>query len=457
MPRRIHAINLIPGLRCCVGPEVLNRKILFVAAVLRPLNVPSTSWKYGKVLSHSACLCQTKREFVLIQYMNASLVYLDLVGSINPNLKEKTFTFKGFHFHFMTHFQQPKKIITIKEYAMKMFDFMKDHSYNVFTHNCHHARYLIMNYYGMESENPYTIKKNVLFQGVADYFHVYKDSDSINSDSETDFLYMHRQRSHLHIHKNHHETSHHGHRDHYRPPTWYNPRNNFKQPKDYQPSGVKRTLRKSMTSDNEHVHHPEQNNKRYSDGEIHSLKYHPPLTESDDDSHSNHDDSESQHHNQRNSTTTYSNSDIDSDSEPIKHKHHHNKHSDLDNIKHKNENHQHSNHNKSDDNNNHHNQKTQNRNTKNVKPSNSNNHEQKNAENHHSIGHHNKSGEEHKHNSDHIITNSDLDNDNLPNSTHQLSNHNNSSHQNENHSHHHKSTKNVRLHKDQHCPDSDHK
>ena len=162
------------GMRICVGPEVMERPILECGAVLRPLDCPSTIGKYGKVLAHSAILARTSKEYVLIEYMNVNLVLVNRVGNLKwPKMKKEDFKYKGLIFKFISDVQEPKTSVTIREFAEKMVDYMKGHTFDTFTHNCHHARYLTMKYYGMHSEDPYSVKKSVLFQGIADYFKRY--------------------------------------------------------------------------------------------------------------------------------------------------------------------------------------------------------------------------------------------------------------------------------------------
>lgn len=172
---RVHCAAPPNGMIISVGPEVLRRRIVQCVAVLRPLDVPSTNYKYGKVLSHSAVLCRTTKEFVMVEYMNISKVLVNLVGSFKDKDGDlgETFFYHGFTFHYISPPLQPKKRVTINEFATKMVEFMKDRTFDTFTHNCHHARYLTMKHFGMKTEDPYNIKRNVLFQGVADYFTNY--------------------------------------------------------------------------------------------------------------------------------------------------------------------------------------------------------------------------------------------------------------------------------------------
>ncbi|KAK8841037.1 hypothetical protein M9Y10_027874 [Tritrichomonas musculus] len=163
------------GLRCCIGSEVMNRKLIECAAVLRPLDVPSTFWKYGKILSHSAVLCKTKKEHVLVEYSSTNMVHINAIGGFQDKESEigPYFEYRGFIFHYVSPMQKPNKSITIRDFALKMASYACKKQYDVFTNNCHQARYLTMKHYGMKSHDPYNIKVNILFQGFADYFSEY--------------------------------------------------------------------------------------------------------------------------------------------------------------------------------------------------------------------------------------------------------------------------------------------
>lgn len=163
------------GLRNCVGKEIMKKDIKQCVAVLRPLDVPSTLWKYGRVLSHSAVLCTTKKDHILIEYTSTNLVHINKIGGFKEEKSEigPCFEYRGFIFHYISPFQVPKKRITIRDFALKMADYMCCKPYDVFTHNCHQARFFTMKYYGMKSHDPCNIKYNILFQGIADYFTNY--------------------------------------------------------------------------------------------------------------------------------------------------------------------------------------------------------------------------------------------------------------------------------------------
>ncbi|KAH0792599.1 hypothetical protein GPJ56_003433 [Histomonas meleagridis] len=159
-------------LRCNVSKEVMNHEIVSAISVVRPLDCPCTNTKYGKVLSHSGVIVRTKYEDLLIEYMNESAVYINLVGKYDPNAKSFQFRYYTFRQN-PEEVQKPKRKVTVSEFAEKMADFMKGHTFDTFSHNCHHARYLTMKYYGMKTEDPYSNSHSVLYQGILDYFKRY--------------------------------------------------------------------------------------------------------------------------------------------------------------------------------------------------------------------------------------------------------------------------------------------
>ena len=83
----------------------------------------------------------------------------------------KEFVFKKYHFTVENfEIQHPDRKVTVREFTNKMIEYTKDAPFDTFTHNCHHARYDTMRFYGMDSENPDTNKYNFLYQGFIDYF-----------------------------------------------------------------------------------------------------------------------------------------------------------------------------------------------------------------------------------------------------------------------------------------------
>ena len=167
---KIHAINQNPRLRLMVTRDIFDDEIECVIPVRRPLDVPSTMLKLGKVLSHSGCIVKTKNKgYLLVEYMSANQIFVSQVYNYRIGMKE--FDFKKYHFTVDGDKPEtPNKTITVREFALKMIDFTKDAPFDTFTHNCHHARYDTMRFYGMKSDNPDSGKYNMLYQGVLDYF-----------------------------------------------------------------------------------------------------------------------------------------------------------------------------------------------------------------------------------------------------------------------------------------------
>lgn len=83
----------------------------------------------------------------------------------------KEFDFKKYHFKLdIVDPQTPNQPVTVKEFTEKMIEFTKDKAFDTFSHNCHHARYDTMRFYGMKSDNPDAGKYNLFYQGFVDYF-----------------------------------------------------------------------------------------------------------------------------------------------------------------------------------------------------------------------------------------------------------------------------------------------
>lgn len=156
-------------LRLMVTPDVYHAEILTCVPVRRPLDVPSALPKLGKVLSHSGCVCKTTKGYVLIEYMSANQVFVSKVYNFMNGMKE--FDFKKYHFKLdIVEPQVPNTKVTVKEFTEKMIEFTKDKQFDTFSHNCHHARYDTMRFYGMQSDNPDAGKYNLFYQGFVDYF-----------------------------------------------------------------------------------------------------------------------------------------------------------------------------------------------------------------------------------------------------------------------------------------------
>ena len=168
MPR-IQGNNENKFLRLMVTPDVHNAEIINCVPVRRPLDVPSTIIKLGKVLSHSGCVCKTTRGYVLIEYMSSNQVFVSKVYNYQNGMHE--FNFKKYHFILDDDKpQEPKEKCTVRQFAEKMIEYTKNKQFDTFSHNCHHARYDTMNFYGMKSDNPDAGKFNLFYQGFVDYF-----------------------------------------------------------------------------------------------------------------------------------------------------------------------------------------------------------------------------------------------------------------------------------------------
>lgn len=161
----------------------LDNLILECYAVRRPLYVPSMLEKYGEVLSHSAVMCITARGAFIVEFMSDNIVYIKKVGFY---VSSEDFDFEDFHFVHDSHETQvPVRPVTIKRFAVSMANFMAGKKFDTFTHNCHYARYYTMKKYGMQSMNPKKVKRNILFQGIVDYFTRSKKDRKKTDNSET--------------------------------------------------------------------------------------------------------------------------------------------------------------------------------------------------------------------------------------------------------------------------------
>ena len=167
---KIHSANQNPRLRLMISRNIFDEEVEYVIPVRRPLDVPSTMLKLGKVLSHSGCIVTTKNHWtLLVEYMSANQIFVSQVYNYKIGMKE--FDFKKYHFTVDQDPQKPDRPITVREFALKMIDFTKDAPFDTFTHNCHHARYDTMRFYGMKSDNPDSGKYNMFYQGFIDYFN----------------------------------------------------------------------------------------------------------------------------------------------------------------------------------------------------------------------------------------------------------------------------------------------
>lgn len=147
----------------------MDKRIIYVFAVRRPISTPSTSDKIGKVLSHSGCICQiTSGQYILIEYMWGGLVHISNCTSYK---RSENFTYSGLPFiHDDPKEQSPNGDVTIREFSQRMADYMRGKDFATYTHNCHLARFWTMKKWGMKSLNPDNAKVNVYFQGLIDYF-----------------------------------------------------------------------------------------------------------------------------------------------------------------------------------------------------------------------------------------------------------------------------------------------
>lgn len=146
----------------------LDTYILDCSAVRRPLFIPSMLEIYGEVLSHSAALCVSEQGAFIVEFMSDNVVY---VKKLENYISGKDFDFEGFHFIYDSYEKQvPQTPVTVRDFAICMANFMSGRKFDVFVHNCHHARYCTMKMYGMQSKNPRKVKKNILHQGILDFF-----------------------------------------------------------------------------------------------------------------------------------------------------------------------------------------------------------------------------------------------------------------------------------------------
>ena len=146
----------------------LETLVLDCSAVRRPLFIPSMLEIYGEVLSHSAALCVISQGAFLVEFMWDNIVY---IKKLDNYISGKDFDFEGFHFIYDSYeIQVPQMPVTVKMFAISMANFMAGRKFDVFCHNCHYARYYTMKRYGMQSKNPKKIKRNILYQGIVDFF-----------------------------------------------------------------------------------------------------------------------------------------------------------------------------------------------------------------------------------------------------------------------------------------------
>lgn len=180
MPKKLYPARISTFL----SDSDLQNIILECHPVRRPLYVPSMLEKYGEVLSHSAVICITARGTFLVEFMSDNSVY---IKKVDYYVSSEDFDLEGFHFIHDTHASQvPERIVTVKRFAISMANYMAGKKFDTFTHNCHYARYYTMKKYGMQSMNPKKAKRNILFQGIIDYFTRSKKEKQNTNENNSD-------------------------------------------------------------------------------------------------------------------------------------------------------------------------------------------------------------------------------------------------------------------------------
>jgi hypothetical protein len=166
----ILASHVHPNFRQAVGREVMEQSVRSAVVVLRPLDTPATIDKLGAMLSHSACILTTEDEaFVIVEYMWGGKIYISLCPTYEPG--SQFFKFRHYDFtHIDIHPQTPNRAVTVRQFAMRMDEFMRDKPFSISTHNCHNACYLTMRNYGMRTRNPEAGQRNQFYQGFIDYY-----------------------------------------------------------------------------------------------------------------------------------------------------------------------------------------------------------------------------------------------------------------------------------------------
>lgn len=171
-PKSVARNLLPPPLVVSVETDKLNAEINGAVPVRRPLSIPSTRNKYGKVLSHSAIVVSTDRGYVLVEYMWGSSTF---VKDVPTYVEGKNFEFEDFIWiHDNDVMQKPNRRVTVQQLAERMSKFMIKHPFETFTHNCHIARFFTMQFYGMESDDPRKMQTNIFLQGIKDFFEFSK-------------------------------------------------------------------------------------------------------------------------------------------------------------------------------------------------------------------------------------------------------------------------------------------
>lgn len=151
-----------------LSEKELECLILECYPVRRPLDIPSLSNIYGDVLSHSAILCVSSNGTFLVEFMSDNIVYVKRVNNYSAG---EDFEFNGLQFIYdCSESQAPESEVTLYTLANTMANCMAGKKFDTLTHNCHIARYQTLKKYGMKSNNPNRVKKDVIHQGFIDLF-----------------------------------------------------------------------------------------------------------------------------------------------------------------------------------------------------------------------------------------------------------------------------------------------
>ena len=154
------------GITYEVSDEDLELFVIATYGVIRPLCIPSSDTKYGEVLSHSAILASTVDGDFIIEYMHDNKVYVRRCFSHDASMPE--FHSNGFNFkHDFATPQKPNSLVTVGEMAETMRNHMKNGVFNTFYHNCHIAKRLTLESYGVSTKS---LHRNPFFQGFVDFF-----------------------------------------------------------------------------------------------------------------------------------------------------------------------------------------------------------------------------------------------------------------------------------------------
>lgn len=152
MPR-IRALVNHKWMRSSVPLELLNADINGAYAVRRPLDNALCRKKLGSVLSHSGVVVITDLGVVLVEYMGCGTVFVNQMHEFDP--RQKVIFYKHYLFVFDSDVMQiPDRRVTVRDFVFTMIRFINDRKFNLLSHNCHHARYRTMAFFGMHSISP---------------------------------------------------------------------------------------------------------------------------------------------------------------------------------------------------------------------------------------------------------------------------------------------------------------